>query len=155
MITSEVIMIKISSRFTIAVHILTLIKQNPPSDCTSEFMAGSVNTNPVIIRKILSYLKKAGLVEVRRGAGGAYLLKELHDITLLEVYRAVQVVEEDKLFHFHEKPNPDCPIGANIQSVLELILVQAQEAMEQVLESITMDQLFTTLQDQIQSEKKV
>jgi Rrf2 family protein len=155
MITSEVIKIKISSRFTIAVHILTLIKQNPPSDCTSEFMAGSVNTNPVIIRKILSYLKKAGLVEVRRGAGGAYLLKELHDITLLEVYRAVQVVEEDKLFHFHEKPNPDCPIGANIQSVLELILVQAQEAMEQVLESITMDQLFTTLQDQIQSEKKV
>ncbi|MFY0761885.1 Rrf2 family transcriptional regulator [Metabacillus dongyingensis] len=146
---------KISSRFTIAVHILTLIKQNPPSDCTSEFMAGSVNTNPVIIRKILSYLKKAGLVEVRRGAGGAYLLKELHDITLLEVFRAVQVVEEDKLFHFHEKPNPDCPIGANIQSVLELILVQAQEAMEQVLESITMDQLFTTLQDQIQSEKKV
>ncbi|UAL54856.1 MULTISPECIES: Rrf2 family transcriptional regulator [Metabacillus] len=146
---------KISSRFTIAVHILTLIKQNPPSDCTSEFMAGSVNTNPVIIRKILSYLKKAGLVEVRRGAGGAYLLKELHDITLLEVYRAVQVVEEDKLFHFHEKPNPDCPIGANIQSVLELILVQAQEAMEQVLESITMDQLFTTLQNQIQSEKKV
>ncbi|MGM0922434.1 Rrf2 family transcriptional regulator [Bacillus sp. V2I10] len=146
---------KISSRFTIAVHILSLIKQNPPSDCTSEFMAGSVNTNPVIIRKILSYLKKAGLVEVRRGAGGAYLLKELHDITLLEVYRAVQVVEEDKLFHFHEKPNPDCPIGANIQSVLELILVQAQEAMEQVLESITMDQLFTTLQDQIQSEKKV
>lgn len=155
MVTSEVIKIKISSRFTIAVHILTLIKQNPPSDCTSEFMAGSVNTNPVIIRKILSYLKKAGLVEVRRGAGGAYLLKELHDITLLEVYRAVQVVEEDKLFHFHEKPNPDCPIGANIQSVLELILVQAQEAMEQVLESITMDQLFTTLQDQIQSEKKV
>ena len=155
MITSEVIKIKISSRFTIAVHILTLIKQNPPSDCTSEFMAGSVNTNPVIIRKILSYLKKAGLVEVRRGAGGAYLLKELHDITLLEVYRAVQVVEEDKLFHFHEKPNPDCPIGANIQSVLELILVQAQEAMEQVLESITMDQLFTTLQDQIRSEKKV
>ncbi|USK36378.1 Rrf2 family transcriptional regulator [Bacillus sp. F19] len=146
---------KISSRFTIAVHILSLIKQNPPSDCTSEFMAGSVNTNPVIIRKILSYLKKAGLVEVRRGAGGAYLLKELHDITLLEVYRAVQVVEEDKLFHFHEKPNPDCPIGANIQSVLELILVQAQEAMEQVLESITMDQLFTTLQDQIQSENKV
>lgn len=155
MITSEVIKIKISSRFTIAVHILTLIKQNPPSDCTSEFMAGSVNTNPVIIRKILSYLKKAGLVEVRRGAGGAYLLKELHDITLLEVYRAVQVVEEDKLFHFHEKPNPDCPIGANIQSVLELILVQAQEAMEQVLESITMDQLFTTLQNQIQSVKKV
>ena len=136
---------KISSRFTIAVHILSLLKTNPPSICTSEYMGESVNTNPVIIRKVLSYLKKAGFVEVRRGAGGAYLTKELCEITLLDVYRSVDVVEEEKLFHFHEKPNPDCPIGANIQTVLEVILVQAQEAMEQVLESVTMEQLVTTL----------
>lgn len=136
---------KISSRFTIAVHILSLLKTNPPSICTSEYMGESVNTNPVIIRKVLSYLKKAGFVEVRRGAGGAYLAKELCEITLLEVYRAVDVVEEEKLFHFHQKPNPDCPIGANIQAVLEVILVQAQEALELVLESITMEKLVTSL----------
>ena len=142
---------KISSRFTIAVHILSIVKSNPPSICTSEYMAGSVNTNPVIIRKVLAYLKKAGFIQVRRGTGGAYLVKDLCEITLLDVYRAVDVVEEEKLFHFHEKPNPDCPIGANIQLVLEVILVQAQEAMEKVLNSVTMEQLITSLEDQMHS----
>ncbi|MEY9971751.1 Rrf2 family protein [Lysinibacillus sp. RC46] len=145
--------IKISSRFTIAVHILSIIKQNPSTICTSEFMAESVNTNPVVIRKILSYLKKAGIVQVRRGTGGAFLVKDLDTITLLEVFRSVEVVEEDKLFHLHENPNPDCPIGANIQAVLELILVQAQEAMEQVLANITMEQVITSLIHEIQQSQ--
>lgn len=108
-------------------------------------MAESVNTNPVVIRKILSYLKKASIVQVRRGTGGASLVKDLDAITLLEVFRSVEVVEENQLFHLHENPNPDCPIGANIQAVLEIILVQAQEAMEQVLANITMEQVITSL----------
>ncbi|PEA52853.1 transcriptional regulator [Bacillus pseudomycoides] len=144
---------KISSRFTIAVHILSLLKNNPPSICTSEYMGESVNANPVIIRKVLSQLKKASFVQVRRGVGGVYLAKELREITLLDVYRAVDVVEEEKLFHFHENPNPDCPVGANIQAVLEVILVQAQEALEFVLESITMETLVTSLVNQIHSVK--
>lgn len=145
--------IKISSRFTIAVHILSIIQQNSSTICTSEFMAESVNTNPVVIRKILSYLKKAGIVQVRRGTGGASLIKELDAITLLEVFRSVEVVEEDQLFHLHENPNPDCPIGANIQAVLELILVQAQEAMEQVLANITMAQVITSLIREMQQSQ--
>lgn len=145
--------IKISSRFTIAVHILSIIKQNPSTICTSEFMAESVNTNPVVIRKILSYLKKAGIVQVRRGTGGASLVKDLDAITLLDVFRSVEVVEEDKLFHLHDNPNPDCPIGANIQAVLELILVQAQEAMEQVLANITMEQVITSLIHEIRQSQ--
>ncbi|MGE7948428.1 Rrf2 family transcriptional regulator [Lysinibacillus sp. NPDC093688] len=144
---------KISSRFTIAVHILSIIKQNPSTICTSEFMAESVNTNPVVIRKIVSYLKKAGIVQVRRGTGGASLVKDLDAITLLEVFRSVEVVEEDRLFHLHENPNPDCPIGANIQAVLELILVQAQEAMEQLLANITMEQVITSLIHEIQQSQ--
>nr|WP_206700665.1 Rrf2 family transcriptional regulator [Lysinibacillus sphaericus] len=145
--------IKISSRFTIAVHILSIIKQNPSTICTSEFMAESVNTNPVVIRKILSYLKKASIVQVRRGTGGASLVKDLDAITLLEVFRSVEVVEENQLFHLHENPNPDCPIGANIQAVLEIILVQAQEAMEQVLANITMEQVITSLIREMQQSQ--
>jgi len=145
--------IKISSRFTIAVHILSIIERNSSTICTSEFMAESVNTNPVVIRKILSYLKKAGIVQVRRGTGGASLVKDLDAITLLEVFRSVEVVEEDQLFHLHENPNPDCPIGANIQAVLEIILVQAQEAMEQVLANITMEQVITSLIHEIQQSQ--
>ncbi|WP_025026427.1 Rrf2 family transcriptional regulator [Caldalkalibacillus mannanilyticus] len=140
---------KISSRFTIAVHILSLISLDQTNSCTSEWMAGSVNTNPVIIRRITGLLKKAGLVNVRPGTGGAYLLKDLEEITLLDVFRAVDVVEEGEMFHFHENPNPQCPVGANIQSVLELILLRAQNAMEQILADINMKELVTDLSKKI------
>ena len=65
-----VITMKISSRFSIAVHILSILKNNPSSLCTSDYMAESVNTNPVVIRKIMSYLKQAGFVYVNRAPGG-------------------------------------------------------------------------------------
>lgn len=141
---------KISSRFTVAVHILSLIAIANNILCTSEWIAGSVNTNPVVIRRIMGMLKKAGLVNVTSGTGGASLQRELNEITLLDVYRAVEVVEEGELFQFHERPNPNCPVGANIQSVLELILNRAQEAMEKVLEDITMEELVTVLSKKIE-----
>lgn len=144
---------KISSRFTVAVHILSLLGIESSSHCTSEWIAGSVNTNPVIIRRVIGQLKKAGFVNVRSGTGGTFLAKSLEEITLLDVYRAVDVVEEGELFHFHEEPNPECPVGANIQSVLQLILQHAQSAMEQVLEKVTIKQLVTDLTKKIDSPK--
>ena len=143
---------KISSRFAVAVHILSLLAVSPTSHNTSEWIAGSVNTNPVIIRKVLGKLKKAGLVNVRSGTGGAYLIKELKDITLFEIYQGVEVVKEDNLFHLHEQPNPKCPVGANIQSVLQLVLISAQSAMEEVLMKVTMAQLVDGLIKKIGSE---
>jgi len=136
---------KISSRFSIAVHILSLLAVSPYAHCTSEWIAESVGTNPVIIRRILGQLKKAGLVRVRAGSGGASLAKALSSIRLLDVYRAADVVGEGELFHIHEEPNPACPVGANIQEVLQLQLSHAQEAMEKVLEGVTMEQLVTEL----------
>lgn len=141
---------KISSRFTVAVHILTLVSIQSNELSTSEWIAESVNTNPVVIRRIMGRLKKAGLVEVRLGTGGATLQKSLDDITLLDVYKAVEVVKEGELFKFHDSPNPDCAVGAHIQVVLELILVSAQEAMEKVLEDITMAKLMTALNQEIE-----
>ncbi len=140
---------KISSRFTVAVHILSLVTIENSALCTSEWIAGSVNTNPVVIRRVMGKLKNAGLIQVRRGTGGATLRKPLNEITLLDVYRAVEVVEEGELFQFHEKPNPNCPVGANIQAVLELILNRAQEAMEKILDEITMEELVTVLSKKI------
>lgn len=131
---------QISTRFSIAVHTLSLIAVSP-IDCTGDFIAGSVNTNPVVIRRIMGMLKKAGLVDVRPGVGGASLLKELDQITLLDVYRAVNVTEENQLFRIHEKPNFDCPVGRNIEQVLQAELKDAQSAMEQRLAQTTLDQL--------------
>ncbi|MDF2958326.1 MAG: Rrf2 family transcriptional regulator [Paenibacillus sp.] len=137
---------KISNRFSIAVHILSLISLST-TPCTSDYIAGSVNTNPVIIRRIIGSLKKAGLVHVKAGIGGTYLRKEPDDITLLDVYRAVEVVEKGDLFNFHDHPNPDCPIGANIESVLRTNMLEAQHAMENQLARVTLKQLVTELNE--------
>ncbi|MEQ7052359.1 Rrf2 family transcriptional regulator [Paenibacillaceae sp. P-4] len=144
---------KISSRFSVAVHILSLLALEPNAHHTSEWMAGSVNTNPVVIRRVTSQLKKAGLVDVRPGTGGATLNKPAGDITLLDVYRAVEAVEEGELFGFHDHPNPKCPIGANIESVLQLVMLRAQSAMEKVLAEMTLDHLAVDLKDRMEENE--
>lgn len=132
---------QISTRFSIAVHALSLIAVSP-NDCTGDYIAGSVNTNPVIIRRIMGMLKKAGLVDVRPGVGGASLRRSPEDITLLDVYRAVNAVEaDDPLFRIHDDPNDDCPVGRNIETVLQSELREAQAAMERRLAQTKLSQL--------------
>ncbi|MBQ7593082.1 MAG: Rrf2 family transcriptional regulator [Synergistaceae bacterium] len=129
---------QISSRFTIAVHILTCIDYfHDEYSITSEFLASSVGINPVIIRQIILQLKAAGLVEVQRGKGGMNLLRPLKDITLYDVYEAVESVK-GKLFRFHENPNPDCPVGKNIHSMLDKSLDELQETLEAKMKTITL-----------------
>ena len=130
---------QISSRFTIAIHMLVCMDVfKDEYKITSEFMASSINANPVIIRKILSQLKDAGLIEVKRGTGGATIKRPLDEITFFDVYRSVDCIEENTLFHFHENPNPKCPVGKNIHHVLDDKLLRIQEAMERELKSITL-----------------
>ena len=129
---------QISSRFTIAVHVLICIEIfKKDMKTTSDFLASSVNVNPVVIRRILQQLKKAGIVEVKRGSGGADLARDPADITLLDVYTAVESVEEGRLFHFHENPNPQCPVGSNIHNILDDRLKRSQDAMEDQMRSVT------------------
>lgn len=135
---------QISTRFSIAVHILTLVAFCP-NECTGDFIAGSVNTNPVIIRRIMGMLKKAGLVEVRPGVGGASLRRKPDEITLLDVYRAVQATEEG-LFGFHEAPNPQCPVGRNIEEALRSEMTEAQRALEERLARTSIGQLMARFQ---------
>lgn len=130
---------QISSRFTIALHMFSCIDVfKDDYKVTSEFLASSIQVNPVVIRKLLSQLKNAGLIEVKRGTGGTSIAKPLEEITFLDVYHAVDCVEENTLFHFHENPNPDCPVGRNIHAVLDEKLMRVQNAMERELASITL-----------------
>ena len=129
---------KITSRFTVAVHTLLVIHHFcGQTKTTSEFIAASVNVNPVVIRRTLLSLKAAGIVDVKAGSGGASIIKDLKSITLYDVYRAVDSVDGD-LFHFHENPNPTCPVGKNIHSVLDGHLSDTQKAMEDSLKSVTL-----------------
>ena len=129
-----------SSRLPIAVHILlAIVEFEGKEKTTSTFLAGSVNVNPVIIRNTLGQLKAAGLVTVKAGEGGASLAKEPKDITLMDVFDAVE--KEEALFHFHENPNPECPVGKNVHTVLDNKLFAIQVAMRKKMDSITLQDL--------------
>ena len=132
---------QISGRFTIAVHILMCIDYFHDEHVTSEFIASSVGVNPVVIRQIISQLKAAGLVEVLRGKKSIQLLRRPEDITLYDVYEAVESVK-GKLFRFHENPNPKCPVGKNIHAALDQSLDEIQNALEAKMKGITMRDIF-------------
>lgn len=133
---------QISSRFTIAVHVLICIEMfKGEHKVTSDFLASSVNANPVVIRRLLLQLKGAGIVRVTRGSGGADTAKPLNEITLFDLYRAVECVDGGELFHFHENPNPLCPVGRNIHTVLDGRLETIQEAMEREMRSVTIQDI--------------
>lgn len=130
---------QISSRFTIALHIFACVEYFKDKEkITSDFLSGSISSNPVIIRNILSQLKKAGLINVVRGTGGIEILKDLSEITFYDVYKAVEVVKEEGLFHFHEEPNPACPVGKNIHRILDSKLSEIQDAMENKMKGYTL-----------------
>jgi Rrf2 family protein len=132
----------ISSRFAVAVHLLAYMTWRRSEPVTSERVAGSVNTNPVVVRRIVGALRNAGLVSVQPGVGGgAQLAREPEGITLLDVYRAVE--DDDALFALHAQPPcGHCDVGGNIQGVLQEVFARASRAMEAELEDVTIGQVF-------------
>ena len=144
---------QISSRFTIALHIFACVDTfKDEYKVTSDFLAASINTNPVVIRKILSQLKNAGLINVARGTGGITLTRPLADITFFDVYQAIEPVENGDLFHFHEAPNPKCPVGRNIHALLDDKLHAIQCAMEDEMKRYTLADLQTGMHDLLRKE---
>ena len=131
----------ISSRMAVAVHVLAYLAWRRDEPVTSERMAGSVNTNAVVVRRIMGALRNAGLVSVQPGVGGgAQLAREPQDISLLEVYRAVE--EKEELFAMHSEPCHHCDIGSNIRQVLQGVFCQAHQAMQGVLADVTIADVF-------------
>lgn len=121
-----------NSQYAIAVHILTLI-DSLTEPASSEFIAGSVGVNPVVVRHVTGLLRRGGLLDTQRGVTGARLTRPAAQISLLDVYRAVNAPEPGSVLKLHRNPSPDCPVGAGIQDVLDGIFGQAQTALEQEL----------------------
>ena len=129
-----------SFRLPVATHILLCIEKfQREYKTTSNFLADSVNVHPVIIRKTLGQLKSAGLVDVAVGVGGAKLTKDAKDITLADIFRAVE--DDEDLFHFQESPNPKCPVGRNIRHVLGSRLDAVKQHMMHDLAKVTIADL--------------
>ncbi|WP_297203181.1 Rrf2 family transcriptional regulator [uncultured Brachyspira sp.] len=136
---------KISSRFTIAVHTLLCILEFKSEKVTSNFISGSVNVNPVIIRNILLQLQKADIITVKRGTGGISLNRKPDNITLLDIFNAVESLDDNTLFSFHENPNKKCPVGSKINEILQPKLDNVQNAMEKELQKTSLKDIFKNL----------
>jgi DNA-binding IscR family transcriptional regulator len=125
-----------NSRLTVAVHALAwmaLARRDGHEVMTSDQVAASVNTNPVIIRRSLGDLRAAGLVQVRHGVGAGWsLAREPAEITLREVYEAV---EREPLFGMHRtEPNLACPVGRGIRPALGSVYAGVEEVLRDELE---------------------
>ena len=133
-----------SSRFAVAVHILTLMAWSDEEPLKSEQVAESVNTNPVVIRRMLCELSEANLVVSQTGSmGGSRLGRAPGEITLLDVYRAVEC---PGVFSLHRQPpSQHCPVGVNIETVLGEVFDGANSAVEQVLAKISIKDVVARL----------
>ncbi len=121
-----------STRFAVAVHILTSIALQKGKPVPSDMIASSVNTHSTVIRRILSMLNSSGLTTAQLGKGGGALLSTSPDnITLLDIYKSM---ENDLIFATHRvPPNNDCIVGRNILPILTPVMDEAQLALEQQL----------------------
>jgi Rrf2 family protein len=120
-----------------AVHVLTVLAYHKDQRVTSTCLASSVNTHPVVVRRLLLALQAAGLVKTRRGAGfGSQLGRSPGRIHLAQVYRAVET--EEPFAMPRGKPNPECPVGQCIQAELHEVFLSARSALERALGKTTL-----------------
>ncbi|MDD6693493.1 MAG: Rrf2 family transcriptional regulator [Olsenella sp.] len=130
---------QITSRLTMAAHMVCAIDYfGDTRPVTSTFLAGSIGTSPVQVRTIMGMLKQAGIISSSKGKSGITLARPLEQITLLDLWRAVDQSDADSLFHFHESPCPQCPVGGNIHAALDGRLEAAQQALEDQLQRTTL-----------------
>lgn len=126
-----------NGRFQTALHILTLLEYNEGKSLSSDYIAGSLNINPVLVRKEISNLKAQGMITSREGKSGGYQLsKSASQITLADIYRAV--TENPILGKARNSPNPACPIGRNIQQYLGDLSGRLDETLFKQLGNITL-----------------
>ncbi|MBU3202329.1 Rrf2 family transcriptional regulator [Clostridium estertheticum] len=143
---------QISSKFTIGVHLLVVIDYLGDSEkVTSNILAGSIGVNPVIVRNVMGNLKEAGIINISQGKSGISLARGLNEISFYDIYKAVDCVDDEGIFHFHENPNPECPIGRNIHKSMDGKLAKIQECMENEMRYITVADIAVDVKKEIEA----
>ncbi len=123
----------IATRFSVATHILLMMAADPGCRLTSPRIAGSVNTNPVVVRRIMRLLANAELIRVRRGQGGAALGRPAERITLDDVWIAVNPAPAPPLLPVHPRPDPSCPVGRHVPRLLSESFLAAEQGLRSAL----------------------
>ena len=133
-------------RFAFAVHVLSVLATHPEESLSSDFLARSANTNPVVIRRLLCELREAGLIETQRGPhGGSVLAREAKKISLLDIHRAAAGEIEPFGSHPNEPPKACC-VGREIKRVLEGVACRARAAVEKEYSKTTLADVVKQMQ---------
>ncbi|MBM6922400.1 Rrf2 family transcriptional regulator [Hydrogenoanaerobacterium saccharovorans] len=132
---------RISTKCSIALHCLICIAVFDGRRMTSTGLAASTGSNPVVIRNLFGALQKAGILSVARGTGGAVLLRSPEEITVWDVYAALESDEKHELLGMHPNPSPQCPVGSRIRSVLQEPYDEIFTAMQKKMQEITLQDL--------------
>lgn len=139
---------KYSSRLSDSVHILVLIALNPLENLSSQAMAVSIHTNAAFIRQLMSALRKAGLIVSVHGHATPSLAKGPEEISLLDVYHAVE--GNKPLLHLDTHTNPECGVGVNIQYALQDSYDEVQKVAEEKMAEITLADIIANYQKAIE-----
>ena len=140
------------TKFSSAIHMLILIAESE-SPLTSEQIANSVGTNASYIRKVIGLLKKQGLIESHRGISGFTLKPKPEDLTLLQIYQAVNKEKRPCLFDLHQNPNDKCVVGRYIKPVLTDMFAEMENAFADALAGKTLADCIAAIRKELEAEK--
>lgn len=146
---------QISMKCSIAVHCLIFIHEAKGiAKVTSNLLAESTGCNPVVIRNILSALKKAGLITIPRGTGGAELCMDPAQITLYQIYTALEPKGVTSLIGIHPCEGRRCPVAQNIRKVLERPYHKIEDAVKETMEEITLQSMLEEFRGLVRDQKE-
>lgn len=134
---------KESHKLSDAVHILAYVEIYKNGDLSSTAIANSVESNPSLIRRFMSRLTKAGLLNTEKGKSNPQLALPALDITLLDILNAIN--DDTNLLHVDPKTNPKCIVGGNIQDTLNGVYKDIQKSAEAKMATITLDQIIKSI----------
>jgi len=144
---------QITNKFTIGVHIICAVEYfRKDREVTSSLLSLSTGANPVTVRTVISELREAGLLDISQGKTGIGLKKDIKDISMLDVFNAVDGLDKDGLFHFHDNPNIDCPVGKNIHKAMDDKLMKIQDSMNSQMENIKIGDVYDDIINEINTE---
>ena len=140
---------KYSTKLSDTIHLLVFLYLSDEDRMTSARIAESVKTNPAYIRQLMSALKKGGLITSDRGQANPTLIRETDQITMLDIYRAVE--GEKPLLHLDIHTNPECGVGVNIQLSIGDFYREVQDAAEKKMQEITLKDIIERYYEKVET----